>query len=151
MIIADNWQQFIYNKAKREVENNGRYRDKYISVYEKMREVGIDNYSIDDMDVTFISEVIHGCKKIAPTDDRTRKSIEQLTEDCNLTNHSGENENPEELYLRGLLALCNLRNFIRTVDKFETSIDDGVRINYRSTYAKLIEEVEDNLDEERKS
>lgn len=149
MIIADNWQQFIYNKAKREVENNGRYRDKYISVYEKMREVGIDNYSIDDMDVTFISEVIHGCKKIAPTDDRTRKSIEQLTEDCNLTNHSGENENPEELYLRGLLALCNLRNFIRTVDKFETSIDDGVRINYRSTYAKLIEEVEDILDEER--
>lgn len=149
MIIADNWQQFIYNKAKREVETNGRYKDKYISVYEKMREADIDNYSIDDMDVTFISEVVHGCRMIAPTDDRTRKGIEQLTEDRNLTNHSSENEEPEELYLRGLLALCNLKKFIRTIDKFEMSIDDEVRINYRSTYAKLIEELKDTLDEER--
>ena len=39
MIIADGWQQFIYNKAKKEVETNGRYKDKYISIYEKMREV----------------------------------------------------------------------------------------------------------------
>ena len=149
MIIADNWQQFIYDKAKREVEINGRYRDKYIPTYEKMREVGIDKYSIDDMDVTFISEVVHGCKMIAPTDEKTRKSIKQLTEDRNLTNHSSENEEPEELYLRGLLALCNLKNFIRTVDKFETNIDDEVRINFRVTYAKQIDELKDTLDEER--
>ena len=149
MIIADNWQQFVYNKAKREVETNGRYKDKYISAYEKMREIGISNYSIDDMDVTFISEVVHGCRTIAPTDDRTRKSIEKLIEDRNLTNHSNENEEPEELYLRGLLALCNLKNFIRTIDKCETNIDDEERIKYRNTYAKLIEELKDTLDEER--
>ena len=149
MIIADNWQQFVYNKAKREVETNGRYKNKYISAYEKMREIGISNYSIDDMDVTFISEVVRGCRTIAPTDDRTRKSIEQLTEDRNLTNHSNENEELEELYLRGLLALCNLRNFIRTIDKCETNIDDQERIKYRRTYAKLIEELKYTLDEER--
>lgn len=84
LIITDNWQQFIYEKAKKEIDNNGRYKDKYISAYEKMREIGIDNYSIDSMDVTFISEIVHGCKEIAPTNDRTRKSIEQLVEDRNL-------------------------------------------------------------------
>ena len=101
------------------------------------------------MDVTFISEVIHGCRMIAPINDRTRKSIEQLTGDRNLTNHSNGNEEPEELYLRGLLALCNLRDFIRTIDKCETNIDDEERIKYRSTYSKLIEELKDTFDEER--
>ena len=110
---------------------------------------GIDNYFIDDMDVTLISEIIHGCGTIAHTDNRTRICIEQLTEDRNLINHSSENEEPEELYLRGLLALCDLRKFIKTVDKYETSIDDVVRINYRSTYVKKIQELQDILDEER--
>lgn len=149
LIIADNWQQFIYEKAKKEIDNNGRYKDKYISAYEKMREIGIDNYSIDSMDVTFISEIVHGCKEIAPTNDRTRKSIEQLVEDRNLMNHSNENEEPEELYLQSLLALCNLKNFIKAVDKFETNIEDNVRIEYRRKYMKLIDDLKDTLDEER--
>lgn len=149
LIITDNWQQFIYEKAKKEIDNNGRYKDKYISAYEKMREIGIDNYSIDSMDVTFISEIVHGCKEIAPTNDRTRKSIEQLVEDRNLMNHSNENEEPEELYLQSLLALCNLKNFIKVVDKFETNIEDNVRIEYRRKYMKLIDDLKDILDEER--
>ena len=149
LIITDNWQQFIYEKAKKEIDKNGRYKDKYIPAYEKMREIGIDNYSIDSMDVTFISEIVHGCKEIAPTNDRTRKSIEQLVEDRNLMNHSNENEEPEELYLQSLLALCNLKNFIKAVDKFETNIQDNVRIEYRRKYVKLIDDLKDILDEER--
>lgn len=149
LIIDDNWQQFIYEKAEKEIDSNGRYKDKYISAYEKMREIGIDNYSIDNMDVTFISEIVHGCKEIAHTDDRTRKNIEQLVEDRNLINHSNENEEPEELYLQGLLALCNLKNFIKAVDKFEINIQDNVRIEYRRKYVKLIDDLKDILDEER--
>lgn len=114
-----------------------------------MREIGVENYSVDDMDVTFISEIVHGCRSIAPTNEKTRKGIEQLTEDRNLTNHLNENEEGEELYLRGLLALCNLKSFIRTVDKFETTIDDEKRIKYRSNYSKKIDELKDILDEER--
>lgn len=149
LVIKDGWQKIIYNKAKDEITTNGRYKDKYISAYEKMRDIGTENYSIEDMDVTFISEVIHGCKSIVPTTDKTRKAIERLTEDRNLTNHSNENEEDEELYLRGLLALCNLRNFVRTVDRFETEIEDERRQIYRSTYIIKIEELKEKLDEER--
>ena len=149
LVINDGWQQIIYNKAKNEITTNGRYTDKYISAYEKMRDIGIENYSIEDMDVTFISEVIHGCRSIVPTTDKTRKAIERLTEDRNLTNHSNENEEDEELYLWGLLALCNLRNFVRTVDRFETEIEDERRQIYRSTYIIKIEELKEKLDEER--
>ena len=34
---------------------------KYKPAYKIMRTRGIENYEIDDMDVTFISEVIHKC------------------------------------------------------------------------------------------
>lgn len=149
MIIVEGWQQIIYNKAKKEVDTNGRFKDKYISAYEKMREIGIDNYNIDNMDVTFISEIVHGCRIIAPTNEKTRIAIEQLTEDRNLTNHSNENEEDEELYLRGLLALCNLKDFVRAVDKYETNIGDEKRIEYRSKYSKRIDDLKDILDEER--
>lgn len=64
-------------------------------------------------------------------------------------NHSNENEEPEELYLQSLLALCNLKNFIKAVDKFETNIEDNVRIEYRRKYMKLIDDLKDILDEER--
>lgn len=149
LVINDGWQQIIYNKAKNEITTNSRRVDKYIAAYEKMRDIGIENYSIEDMDVTFISEVIHGCRSIVPTTDKTRKAIERLTEDRNLTNHSNENEEDEELYLRGLLALCNLRDFVRTVDRFETEIEDERRKIYRSTYITKIEELKVKLDEER--
>lgn len=149
LVIRPNWQQNLYNKAEKEITNNTKYKDKYIAVYEKMRDIGIENYSVDDMDVTFISEMVFGCRDIAPTEKETKKAITQLKEDRNLTKHSNENEDPEELYLRGLLALCNLRNFVRIVDKAETSIDDDARIQYRRDYITKIEDLKTLLDDER--
>lgn len=149
LVIRPNWQQNLYNKAEKEVTNNTKYKDKYIAVYEKMRDIGIENYSVDDMDVTFISEMVYGCRNIVPTEKETKKAITQLKADRNLTNHSNENEDQEELYLRGLLALCNLRNFVRIVDKAETSIDDDTRIQYRRDYIAKIEDLKTLLDDER--
>ena len=149
LIISDNWQQFVYNKAQREIQDNGRYKEEYLSAYEKMREIGIDNYSVNDMDVTFISEIIHGCRNIAPTAEGTRKRLEQLIEDRNFKGHSSENDEDEELYLQGLLALCNLRSFVKTVDKFETNIADEKRIEFIRKYLPVISEKMDLLDNER--
>lgn len=149
LVIRPNWQQNLYNKAEKEVTNNTKYKDKYIAVYEKMRDIGIKNYSVDDMDVTLISELVYGCSDIAPTEKETKKAITQLKADRNLADHSNENEDPEELYLRGLLALCNLRDFIRIVDKTETSIDDDARMQYRRDYIAKIENVKNILDNER--
>ncbi len=123
MILKGGWQQSLYNKAQYEVSNETKFKDKYIATYEKMRDTGIDSYSVDDMDVTLISELVIGkfvgIEEVQPN---TRKALVQLRDDRNLTNHSNENEEPDELYLRGLLALCNLRFFIRAVDKNETTI-----------------------------
>lgn len=36
LIICDGWQLVVYNKAKDEVTKNGKFKDKYIPIYEKM-------------------------------------------------------------------------------------------------------------------
>ena len=75
--------------------------------------------------------------------------MREVRNDRNLTNHSGENEDADELYLRGLLSLCNLKSFVRTIDKFEKEIDDITRQSYRKKYIKEIDELKDLLDDER--
>ncbi len=150
LIIQPGWQQILYDKAKKEVETNSKFKDKYIAAYEKMRDIGIDHYSIDDMDVTFISEILSwGCKSVACVQGQTKRAMEQLREDRNLNGHSSENEEPEELYLRALLALYNLKNFVRKVDRYETTIDDVKRLDFRKKYIKEIEELKNVLDDER--
>lgn len=148
MTIKPGWQKEIYDIAKDAIEHN-RYADNYRPAYEKMRDIGIDNYSVDNMDVTFITQVVCFCPSVVTVHKQTREALTKLRDDRNLTNHSDENEDAEELYLRGLLSLCNLKNFIKAVDKNEIRIDDEKRLAYRSKYIPKIEELTDILDEER--
>jgi len=148
MVIKHNWQQRLYDIAKEAIEHN-RYADNYRPAYEKMRDIGIENYSIDEMDVTFITQVVCFCSSIVSVQKQTKDALTKLRDDRNLTNHSNENEEDEELYLRCLLSLCNLRSFVKAVDKFEINIDDAYRLNYRNKYIPQIEELMDILDEER--
>lgn len=150
MILKTGWQQLLYNKAQYEVFNKTRYKDKYVATYEKMRDGGVDNYSVDDMDVTLITElVIAKFNGMDAVQKSTKDALIKLKDDRNLTDHSNENEEPDELYLRGLLALCNLRFFIRTVDKDEVTISDNDRLSYRQKYIVEIDSLKSILDEER--
>ena len=148
MILKEGWQKELYKKAQEEITSNGRFKDKYIPTYEQMRnsENGIDDYSVDDMDVTLITELVEANFRgkfpgIKSVEDVTRIALKELRDDRNRTNHSNENEEADELYLCGLLALCNLREFVRTVDKVEKGIDDEQRLAYRHMYIPKIEEL----------
>lgn len=148
LIVQEGWQQSLYIKARDEVEV-GRFRDKYIAAYEKMREVGIENYRIEDMDVTIMSEVLRFCPGIAKINKETKKSIKELAIDRNVAGHSNENEESEELYSRAHSALRDLQVFIKNVDTYETSIDDAERQSFRNKYSTKIIELMKLLDEER--
>lgn len=148
MVIRPDWQTELYAIAKNAIDSN-KFADNYIAAYEKMRDVGIENYSVDDMDVSIIVQIVRFCGSIVSVRKQTREAIGKLKDDRNTTNHSNENEENEELYLRGLLSLCDLRNFIRTVDRYEVSIPDEERIEYRRKYTAKIDELKNTLDEER--
>ncbi len=149
MVIIDDWKEKLYKKAKKEVEENGNYIGSYIEVYGKMREMGMDSYSIEDMDVTVISMIVRFLGDIAPACRETKKAMANLKDDRNETQHSNENEKKEELYLRALVSLCDLRNFVRTVDRFERSISDEIRIGFRKRNIEKINSLMELLDEER--
>ncbi len=148
MTIKPGWQKEIYDIAKDAIEHN-RYANNYRPTYEKMRDIGIDNYSVDNMDVTFITQVVCFCPSVVTVHKNTKEALKKLRDDRNLNNHLNENEDAEELYLRELLSLCNLKNFINNVDKNEVQIDDEKRLLYRSKYILKIEELTDILDKER--
>ena len=149
MVAQPNWQQQLYAKAKYEVEASTRFRDKYITVYERMRDIGVEQYSIDDMDVSLIVEVLYGLSNVFPADRNTIHSINKVKADRNAKGHSCENEDPEELYLQGLLDLVNLRRFVVDVDKYEVSIADEDRLGFRRKYIPLIDKLKETLDDER--
>ena len=102
------------------------------------------------MDVTLITELFRtsfdGRMQVQKV---TRDTLFEINADRNVANHSSENEEDDELYLRGLLALCNLKNFVRTVDKYETEIADETRLAYRHKYIQMIEKMKKLLDDER--
>lgn len=148
MVVKPGWQEKLYDIAKDAVETN-HFADNYIAAYEKMRDLGPQNYQVSDMDVSFIAQVIRFCSGVVSVKGQTKDAVIRLKDDRNLTNHSNENEEDEELYLRGLLALCDLRNFIRTVDKVEISISDEDRLKFRNKYIPLIDELQELLDDER--
>lgn len=149
LIVKGNWQNQIYLKAESEVKNNGRFRDKYISVFNHMRDYGVTSYTVEHMDTTFISELVHGCRHIVPTKKETMKAIERLVEDRNVKGHLSGNEDEDELYLIGLLTLVNLKKFVKIVDNHETFIDEPLRLNFRQKYVKAVDNLKDILDEER--
>lgn len=152
MIIRPGWQQMLYDFAEDAVVNNRSYKEKYITAYEKMRDIGVNNYQIEDMDVTIISTIItfsNRIHNIARTEDATRNAMNQLRMDRNLSGHTNGNEDPEELYLQGLLDLVNLRNFVRTVDISETNISNTERLAFRNQYIPKIEDLKSVMDEER--
>lgn len=149
MIARPNWQQRLYDKAKYAIESGAGFKDKYIPAYEKMRDIGVEQYSVDDMDVTLIAEVLYGLRDVFPATDKVRYLIAGIKTDRNVKGHSDENEDPEELYLQGLLDLVNLRKLVVDIDKFETSIADDLRLAFRRKYIPRIDTLKTTLDDER--
>lgn len=148
LVLVPDWKDKLYQKAKYAVDNNS-HRDNYIEAYNKMRDMGLDAYGVECMDVSFIAVILQFCGNIAPTQTKTREAFKRLATDRNTTNHASENEPTEELYLRGLLSVVDIISFIRTVDLTESTIPDTDRLAFRRKWMHKAEELKSLLDEER--
>lgn len=145
MIISDNWQQDLYKIA-----SSKRNEMVYDAVYKKMRDSGVEQFTIDDMDVTTIYEIIKDTSIINKRiDNITFNCLKRLKDDRNTTNHSSENEDADTLYERALRALFDLSDFITAVDERETTINESLRLEYRQSYRKKIDDLKKLLADER--
>ncbi len=148
MVIRPNWKEDLYKYVKVQVEQN-QYLTTYKPMYSKMKDIGVDNYAIDYMDVSAIIAVIL-YTGIANVSSEVKRELKAIHNDRNnSSSHLNENEPNEELYLRGIVSLLNLKDFVRTVDDKETEIDEAIRDEYRKKYIKEIQNLSDLLDDER--
>lgn len=148
MVLVPNWKEELYIATKDAVENNS-YRDKYIEAYNKMRDIGLDAYDVDCMDISFISVTILYRSKIAPTQKITKDALKRITQVRNISGHFDNNESTEELYLYAQLALTDIISFIKTVDLSEVTIEDKDRHQFRSKWLKEAENLQRLIDDER--
>ena len=151
MLLKAGWQKELYKTAEYEVTINKKYKDRYQAVYDKMRDSkkAVDDYSIDDMDITLITGLVNARFMGVSVSKETKYALKKIKTDRNTKDHSGGNEKPEKLYLQALLDLCNIRDFVRAVDNNETGIDNESRLEFRQKYIPKIDKLKELLDEER--
>ena len=151
MIKKPDWQKKLYCVAQDAI-TSGYYKENYLGAYNKMRDYGVEKYSVEDMDVSLIYNVVLFTYKydiVASINKPTRDALKSVKEDRNISGHANGNEDADELYLRALLSLCTLRTFIKTVDNEESSIEESARSEYRRKYIAEIEKLMGVIDEER--
>ena len=144
MIVQPGWQQELYHAIK----NNSALAESY-SV---MRDFGIENYTVDDMDISLICYVALRTKKykhVQTIKTKTEERLKEIKSVRNKESHHGKREINEKRFLETLLGLCRLEEFVKTVDNEENDIDNETRLLFRQTYIIKIEDLKQRLDEER--
>ncbi len=157
MIIKPGWQYALYNTANQAMnDERSAFRDAYADAYSKMREIEIDKYTVEDMDVSLIRTIAsywnsrnYRGYNYAPMNACTLDALKNVKEDRNDDGHSSGNEDEEEIYLQGLLSLVNLRQLVKTIDRKEINIPDSERLAFFQKYMEKITTLKDILDEER--
>jgi len=152
MVLKPGWQNNLFEKAessKYDRNHDARYWPLYQSAYNRMRDYGVENYSVDDMDMTIMTQIVLYNPKMVSLQKETKDLFKNLRENRNDKSHLAENEQVEELFLEGILSLYNLKKFVRAVDDNELFIEIEERSAYRKKYIKEIDELKSSLDEER--
>ncbi len=149
MVLPEDWRQKLYRKAETHVENKTKYRIAYLAIYSKMREIGIERYRVEDMDVSAMSMISIYCPEIVKVELPVQDAIRRLTDERNDKDHSGENEDEEELYLLGLMWLYDLRFFVRTVNKYDMSISKTGGPEFVHKSLEKIDGLMEIMDDER--
>ena len=149
LIIKDKWQEELRKRAKEAVENGNLEDrpDKYVNVYENMKD--IKDFNVRYMDVTII-EIIWHCDSllIGTVNNSTKHKLSDLASDKNIYSHSHWHESSDELFDRGIVSLDLLKKFVQTVEKKETIIDSEERIKYRDEYMQKIKDLKKTLFED---
>ncbi len=150
MILKDDWKQKMHEMIKAEVEKNGRFKNAYNETYKRIRRDGIEKYSVEDMDVTLINQLINSdFDGIRAVNRNTRDALYRVKEGRNLKVHSGKHEKEEDLYRQCMFALEDLRTFVVRVDDYEIKIEDEKRKEFLEKYNDEINRLQVLLDDER--
>lgn len=149
-IVYDDWKIILIDYMKKVITERS-YFFKYAEEYNKIIEKGENSYSIKNMDITFMYEIIKS-KEIQLNrriEDKLFRYLGTVVDDRNEYKHINYNEDEEELYLMGLLHLCHVRRFLKRLLINEQNIDQVIKDVFCKKYLKRVNDLKNILDEER--
>lgn len=153
LVIKPQWAEELYEIAKRKV--NGQYKASYQPIYKRMRDKGVENYTVEDMDISCICQIVlYEPSLLAGTiDNQIKNSVRgimiDIRDDRNDYGHLSDNEADEELYDLGRRILRDLKTFVELVDDKSTFLDEEELIKFRKKSKEKINNLQKTLDEER--
>lgn len=109
LIIPENWKNNLLEKFRNQSKESFEYKLIFKEAYKSLKEKGIENYSIDNMDITLINAIMNA-KEICPTTFEMRNTMFFITKDKNrYKSHNANDKTPNELFSRAMYVLNNLR------------------------------------------
>ena len=153
LLVKDGWQQTLLTMARDVVNETDTSRPKHLyqNAYNKLIGKGPEHYSVYDMDVSFITELVNRkdsgrlTKKAGST---ALIALQKVKEDRNDVGHSVWNEDTIELYLKNIVYLNNLDNFIKSVLVSKSVVELEYREAYYHLYYGKIQSLWDGLKNE---
>ena len=150
--VDDTWKSIFRDEVQKGKES--AYRQSYVGAWEKMQLIGMDRYSIGDMDTTIITAILKG-PKYGPFGNckfnKINQNLDYLQDDRNIDAHTTGNETDFELLQFAYGSLHNLSGFISAVAKAkESKVSDDERNSYARKYLAEIESLRLQFDNDSK-
>ncbi len=132
----DDWKSKFHDEVKECVKSH--YSRSYEGAWNKMQLIGMDNYSIEDMDTTIITAILKGHKD-SPFDncrfDKINQFLDNLQADRNINAHTTGNETDSELLQWAYGSLHNISRFVSAVaNANDCKVSDTDRNSYARKY-----------------
>jgi hypothetical protein len=139
--VDDAWKPKFYDEVQKGVKS--QYSPSYIGAWNKMQLKGMDDYSIDDMDITIITAILKN-PIVGPFNSCKFKNIYQylnyIQDDRNIDAHTTGNETDSELLQWAYGSLHNISRFISNVANAKNcKVSDDERNSYARKYQAEIE------------
>lgn len=144
LIVLPGWQQDVYKNGQAALREHKK-EEKYVNALALMNEKGIDNYTLENADITFMSEIAHAGKGVLSQSKKVMHRLERVAEGRNFKSHETYNEENEELCLAGLIQLCDLKKFVEYLHIYDNMIPSEKVQKFYDEYLPKIESLKARL------
>ncbi len=150
----DTWKSILHEEVQSAANAHDINSQSYVGAWEKMQLIGMDHYSVDDMDTTIITAILKnsknryfsGCKF-----NKLEQYLDSIQEDRNNDAHTTGNETESELLQRAYGSLHGISRFISAVAKAKVSkVSDDERKSYARKYLAAIDSLRLQFDNDYK-
>ena len=138
MTLKPGWQTSFYEKAKNSIGRHP-HADKYRPIFDCIRNCGVENYSVDDMDMTAMIQLVlySGFDPFQFSPEyKVQTYFKKFKDDRNIKGHLTGKEEADELFAHCVLAIKNIKGFAAAVDEYEQNIPEEDRSAFRTRSIK---------------